>query len=186
MSTSTPSYDAYQQVFGLSMLANRAGGYTGSQVQLQQQLQYDLSFYLSGVPAVPGMTPPNPSPMSSAVTALGNWKLVWGPALLEHVDKNGHPSGVSDNAVYVAYNESVAFPGGSTLPAYVVAIAATNPISTFDWLVEDFDVSSVVEWSTYDPANIVAAKNVPVATGIPMISMGTAIGTLPALAVRKA
>ena len=176
MSASTPTYDAYQQVFGLSMLANRAGGYTGSQVQLQQQLQYDLSYYLNGVPAVPGMTAPNPSPMATATAALGNWQLVWGPALLEHVDKNNQPSGVADNAVYVAYNESVAFPGGSTLPAYVVAIAATNPISKFDWLVEDFDVSSVVEWATYNPANIVAATNVPVATGTPMISMGTAIG----------
>ena len=172
-----PTYDVYQQTFALSLLSNRASSKSGTAVALQQQLQFELSYYLSGVPPISGVTPPDPSPMPAATDAMGDWQLVWGPAVYQNV-KDGKPSGVVDNAMYVAYCPNVSFPGGPSggMPAYVVAIAATNATSKYDWLVEDFTVSSVVEWATYDPANIVAATGVKPATGTPMISMGTAIG----------
>ncbi|WP_299179497.1 hypothetical protein [uncultured Chryseobacterium sp.] len=168
------SLDAYQQVFGMSGLANRAAGYNGTGTQLQEQLQYDLSFYLNNVPPVQIMGQKNPSTADPSVTpVLGSWNLVWGPALIEETDEKGNPTGVADNALYVAQCDAVAFPGGPTVPAYVVAIAATNPTSLYDWETEDFSVSEVVNWTTYDPSNFSTSTY----NGTdPYISKGTATG----------
>ncbi|MBE4949035.1 lipase family protein [Chryseobacterium culicis] len=169
-----PSLDAYQQVFGMAGLANRAGGYNGLGIQLQEQLQYDLSFYFNNVPPVTIMGQTTPSTADpSVLPVLGSWELVWGPALIEEKDKKGIPTGVADNALYVVKSESVAFPGGPTLPTYVVAIAATNPSSLYDWETEDFSVAEVVNWTTYNPSNFApsAYNNTD-----PYISKGTATG----------
>lgn len=169
-----PSLDAYQQVFGMAGLANRAGGYNGFGIQLQQQLQYDLSFYFNNVPPVKIMNQKTPSTADPSVTpVLGNWDLVWGPALIEETDEKGKPTGVADNALYVAKCNAVAFPGGPTLPAYVVAIAATNPSSLYDWETEDFSVAEVVNWTTYDPSSFSPS---PYNGKDPYISKGTATG----------
>ncbi|WP_426478470.1 lipase family protein [Chryseobacterium sp. CBSDS_008] len=169
-----PSLDAYQQVFGMAGLANRAGGYNGTGTELQQQLQYDLSYYLSNVPPVTIMGQTEPSTPNSLIPPLlGNWNLVWGPALIEETDENGKPTGVADNALYVAQCDAVAFPGGPTLPTYVVAIAATNPSSLYDWETEDFSVAEIVNWTTYDPFNFTPS---PYNGTDPYISKGTATG----------
>lgn len=169
-----PSLDAYQQVFGMATLANRAGGYNGTGLQLQLQLQYDLSFYFNNVPPVKIMGQNDPSTADpSIIPFLGDWDLVWGPALIEETDEKGKPTGVADNALYVAQCNTVAFPGGPTLPTYVVAIAATNPSSLYDWETEDFSVSEVVNWATYDPANFTPS---PYNGTDPYISKGTATG----------
>ncbi len=169
-----PSLDAYQQVFAMAGLANRAGGYNGLGIQLQQQLQYDLSYYFNNVPPVKIMDQNTPSIANpSAVSELGNWDLVWGPALIEEKNEKGIPTGVADNALYVVKSNAVAFPGGPTLPTYVVAIAATNPSSLYDWETEDFSVSQVVNWTTYNPSNF--APSAYNGTD-PYISKGTATG----------
>lgn len=169
-----PSLDAYQQVFGMAGLANRAGGYNGFGIQLQQQLQYDLSYYFNNVPPVKIMDQKTPSTANpSAVSELGNWDLVWGPALIEEKNEKGVPTGVADNALYVVKSNAVAFPGGPTLPTYVVAIAATNPSSLYDWETEDFSVAEVVNWTTYNPSNF--APSAYNGTD-PYISKGTATG----------
>lgn len=169
-----PSLDAYQQIFGLACLANLAGNYNGSCSKLQEQLQYDLSFYFNNVPPVTAAHQKSPSIANPSVTPiLGNWNLVWGPALIEETDENHQPTGVADNALYVVQCDALAFPGGPTLPVYVVAIAATNPASLYDWETEDFSVSEVVNWTTYDPSEIITSdynKNDP------YISKGTATG----------
>lgn len=169
-----PSFDAYQQVFGLACIANRAGGYQGTGNDLQLQLQYDLSFYLNGVPPVKVMGQTAPSVADPSVTAtLGSWKLVWGPALIEEADQHGKTTGVADNALYVAQCDAVAYPGGPTLPTYVVAVAATNPASLYDWETEDFSVAQVVNWTNYDPATFSPSAY----NGTdPYISNGTATG----------
>src|SRR5690606_9417280 len=60
-----------------------------------------------------------------------------------------------------------------TLPTYVVAIAATNPSSLYDWETEDFSVAAVVNWTTYNPSNFAPSAF----NGIdPYISKGTATG----------
>jgi hypothetical protein len=169
-----PSLDAYQQVFGMAGLANRAGGYNGFGIQLQQQLQYDLSYYFNNVPPVKIMDQKTPSTANpSVLSELGSWDLVWGPALIEEKNEKGVPTGVADNALYVVKCEAVAFPGGPTLPAYVVAIAATNPSSLYDWETEDFSVSEVVNWTTYNPSNFAPS---PYNGTDPYISKGTATG----------
>ncbi|MCX2494448.1 hypothetical protein OQX63_13245 [Pedobacter sp. PF22-3] len=169
-----PSFDAYQQVFGLACIANRAGGYKGTADALQLQLQYDLSFYLNGVPPVEVMGQTAPSVADPLATAtLGSWKLVWGPALIEEQDQHGKATGVADNALYVAQCDAVAYPGGPTLPTYVVAVAATNPASLYDWETEDFSVAEVVNWSSYNPATFSPSAY----NGTdPYISNGTATG----------
>lgn len=170
-----PSLDAYQQVFSLACLANRAGDYNGTGSELQQQLQYDLSYYLNNVPPVSVMGQQSPSIANSSVTSqLGSWNLVWGPALIEETDENGQPTGVADNALYVAQCDNVDFPGGPSLPVYVVAIAATNPASLYDWETEDFSVSQVVNWTTYDPSDFTTSDY---NSDFPYISKGTATGT---------
>ncbi|MDM1555487.1 hypothetical protein PYS58_02370 [Chryseobacterium indologenes] len=169
-----PSLDAYQQVFGLACLANRSGDYNGSSTQLQQQLQYDLSYYFNNVPPVSIAGQKNPSIADpSIIPMLGNWNLVWGPALVEETEQNGQPTKVADNALYVAQCDALAFPGGPVLPVYVVAIAATNPASLYDWETEDFAVSEVVNWTTYDPSEIITSKY---NKNDPYISKGTATG----------
>ncbi|NES81636.1 MAG: lipase family protein [Moorea sp. SIO2B7] len=60
---------------------------------------------------------------------LGSPELVWGPALCEQ-DK------LSSNTLHVVRIEDT----------YVIATAGTNPISVYDWAVEDFDVSKQVDW----------------------------------------
>lgn len=167
-----PTLDAYQQVFAMACIVGRAAGYHGTETVLQQQLQQDLSFYLSHVPPV--------DPIKSASTAdasvtpvLGNWELVWGPAVLEEVI-DGVPTGVADNSLFVAKCDAVSFPGSpSVMPAYVVAIAGTNPNSLYDWGDEDFSVSTVVNWTTYDPSGFTPS---PYVAGTPFISKGTATG----------
>jgi hypothetical protein len=174
--TATPSLDAYQQAFSLSMLSNRMSSHSGTASGLQQQLMYELSAYLSGVPQgqVPDKDWVYPSPMSEAVALMGDWSLVWGPAVWQDTTASGAASNAADNAMFVAHCDRVAFPGGPALPAYVVAIAATNPVSSFDWLTEDFDVSAVVKFDTFVPGNPVPASGISLGTAY--ISMGTAIG----------
>ncbi len=167
-----PTLDVYQQVFAMACIVGRAAGYNGPESVLQQQLQKDLSFYLSDVP--PLIPTQAASVADSSVTpVLGNWKLVWGPAVLEEVI-NGVPTGVADNSLFVAQCDAVAFPGSpKVMPAYVVAIAGTNPDSLYDWGDEDFSVSTVVNWNTYDPSDFTPS---PYVEGTPFISKGTATG----------
>lgn len=164
-----PTLDAYQQIFGMACLVGRSSGYNGTASELQQQLQYDLSFYLNNVPPVTILGQTGPSTADASVTpVLGSWNLVWGPAVLQENNDD-----VSDNAVFVAQCDAVAFPGGPVMPTYVVAIAATNPDSLYDWESEDFSVSQVVNWSTYNPSSFSPSDY----NGTdPYISLGTATG----------
>lgn len=168
-----PSLDAYQQIFGMACIVGRAAGYTGTQDNLQLQLQYDLSFYLNNVPPVACMKQTAPSTADPSVTTvLGSWSLVWGPAVLEE-KVDGLPTGVADNALFVAQCNAVQFPGGPEMPVYAVAISGTNPDSVFDWKDEDFAVSKVVNWNTYNPSDFTPS---PYDGSEPFISDGTAVG----------
>lgn len=198
MSTLTP-LDPYQQVFALSMLSNRAASFTGAASALQQQLQYELGSYLSGTNlqyvANGGFVPANdplPSLLPGIQSYLGNWTLEWGPVVFSHTKKDGKASGIADNALFVASCPAVTFPGctnpnnnnqpAGTLTTYVVAIAATNPTSSYDWDVEDFDVRNAVLWDGWTPGNLTPATR-PVDPLKPAISKGTAIGVSNLLAL---
>ncbi len=65
-----------------------------------------------------------------------NWSIVWGAGLFQN-----NPGGVLDNAMYAAFN-----PDYMGKPTYFISVAGTNASSTFDWLTEDLDTSTVVQW----------------------------------------
>ncbi|MCI2263493.1 lipase family protein [Xanthomonas indica] len=149
------SYDQYQTVFALSSLANWVSRRHGVASALQADYQRVLHATLGSAPAQ---------------ATIGAWDVVWGPQIWQAKDSNR-----SDNAMFVAKSSNV---NGIDGDVYVVAICATNPYSFYDWLVEDFDVASVVKFAKYDPL----APTPPVAAGklilpeTPVISMGAALG----------
>jgi hypothetical protein len=152
----TTVYDAYQQVFALSMLTNMAVRMAGTPQALQQQLANELTAYLDD----PGMR-----------KNIGEWSVVWGPAVWQ----NPKRSTVLENAMYVAHRPEVAFPDGSVRDTYVVGVMATNPASIYGWLREDFTVDQAVKFADYDPRlgpPVKAAPHVREA----FVSMGTATG----------
>lgn len=108
---SSPTLDLYQQVFALSMLSNRVSGYTGSQSELQIQLQYELAGYLAGVPQglIPAADWPAPQANPPASSVIGTWTLEWGPAVYQSPG-----SKVADNALFVVSCPGVVIPGIAT------------------------------------------------------------------------
>ncbi|WP_369936028.1 lipase family protein [Xanthomonas tesorieronis] len=147
-------YDQYQTVFALSSLANWVSKRFGKTEHLQIDYQKTIQATLASSPAQ---------------AVIGSWELAWGPQVWQ---KEG--TFRSGNAMFVAKTSTL---GELVGEVYVVAIAATDPFSRYDWVTEDFDVTSVVDFLTYDPT--VSAP--PVALTQPSdantaISMGTAIG----------
>jgi hypothetical protein len=92
---------------------------------------------------------------------LGRWELCWGPAVLQLIGE-----GPLQNAMYMVQSAD-----DPTL--YVAAIAGTNPISPFDWLVEDLFVSTLLPW-VYDLFRAPEAR----------ISFGAATGLVALQAMR--
>jgi len=147
-------YDQYQTVFALSTLANWVSTQTGTAQALQAEYQKVLVATLASPPAQ---------------AAIGTWELVWGPQVWQ-----GEKSDRSDNAMFVAKASNVGDLAGDV---YVVAIAATNPLSSYDWMMEDFDVASVVDFATYDPtASTPPAQLLNPTEKSTVISMGAALG----------
>lgn len=155
-------YNRLQQVFCLNWLSNVAGEKIGSAATLTQFASQAVGKVLA----------------DSTVTGLiGNWELVWGPVVVEPT--SGAFLQVAANTMFV-----VRQPGENGGMIYVVAIAGTNPISPFGWVVEDFNVSSTVPWGTVlnntavvsDPSAFVSQGT---ATGIDqLLGMGSACTTL--------
>jgi hypothetical protein len=117
------TFDPWQQVFTMSMLANRDSNLTGNTSTLLGDLASVLQTDLSdpGFQALIG----------------SSWEVVWGPCVFEN-QTDGQTDNVEDNAMYLAHNMA------SNM--YVVAIAATNPISRFDKLMEDASINPIEEW----------------------------------------
>ncbi|MDG5496272.1 hypothetical protein [Niveispirillum sp. BGYR6] len=158
------TFDAFEQTFTLSLLSNLASGYiadkkypgTGAD-PLENQLVANIALAFKN---------------SAVSNGLGSgWEIKWGPAVYRD-----STSLVAQNSATVFYNDSVTFDDGLSYPTYVVAIAATNFISEYDWVVEDFSVSSTVDWTKYNPTVTPFPAGPPLATLTPVISQGTAIG----------
>jgi hypothetical protein len=137
-----PTYDIQQQVFALSMAVNAAYKSTGSSSDIEADLNKALTGLLGD---------------TNIQTLIGEWSVVWGPAVWEHpFDLRGY----SDNTVAVFHN--------AASNTYVCATAATNSNSIFDWAVEDFWVSDKVRWE-YTPTNDVAWISAATNFGIGML-----------------
>lgn len=113
-------FDLHQQAFALSWAVNMVGKMRGDAHDLTGMLKAALTDHL----ALPRLR-----------ELIGTWSLAWGPVVWENPL---NLRGVADNAVAVFVNEDAR--------VYVVAIAATNPASIFDWVIEDGDVNSKVTW----------------------------------------
>ncbi len=102
-------------------------------------------------------------PLMNPQLAGGDWKVVWGPIA---ITRDGNP-GEAINAMYCAHS--------ANLSTWVVAIAATNPASIYDWIAEDGDVSPVymAKWPLDLPFD--RKWHLPY-IGIPTISAATALG----------
>jgi len=172
----TPTYDMYRQTFALSLISNRGMDLSGTQQALLDQLQLELSAFI----AVNQQTPTPLTPSADFVQQYGDWELIWGPAGTAGTSGSWQ---VLNNAMYVAYCPAALLPGSTAAsPVYVVAIAATNPASAYDWVVEDVYVKDTVAFTGWDPLTTPYTKAKPNAT-TPLIAMGTAIGVGQLLAL---
>ena len=122
-----PSYDQeVKTVFSLSLFSNLAAFKKGTVPELEQQLYGDIE-----------------TELKTYSEQLGPWSILWGPAIYQ-----APFSEVADNALYLAKQEGK----GGEPDQIVVAIAGTNGISWFGWLVLDFGVAAQVKWQWGNPS----------------------------------
>lgn len=119
-----------QQVFSLNMLSNISAIYNGQNVNFWNATASAIDSVLND-PGVQGI--------------IGNWQCVWGPV----VNSSGD---TANNTMYIARKTGT--------DTFVVAIAGTDPASSFDWWFEDGDVVPY-PWNKGNSAT----GNVTLATG---------------------
>jgi hypothetical protein len=161
------TYDIVQTVELLNFAANGISSFAETQANLQKY----LGVYLSGGTdplgnAYQGFFPIMNQSTAPGVPSLagGDWQVAWGPVVLSNQPDTADEA---VNAMYVAYSANLAM--------YVVAIAATNPASVFDWLKEDGDVAprKMVLWPPTLPY-VPGREQLP--DSRPHISAATTIG----------
>ncbi len=130
------TYTSDQQVFCLNAISNLGNEYQGTAEVIASQTSAAINNILSD-PGVNGL--------------IGNWSCVWGPQVVA-------AEGKALNTMFIAHN--------SDSDQYVVAIAGTDSKCVLDWLLEDFLVSTKVDWP-YGGFDL--SPN-------PMTSLGTSIG----------
>lgn len=143
------SLDIIQTTFKLSAISNAATWNNGNATQLQSDL---LALVEENLGAN--------SPLKSYI---GSWDLVWGPCVFQNVGSTD-----ADNAMYVAYNADIDY--------YVVAIAATNIQSLYDWETEDFNVGLANRVAFPNGISAPNCVNPSSATNVGLVSLGTATG----------
>jgi hypothetical protein len=119
-------WDVHQQTFALCLLSNVVNNDNDTQSNLQILMYKRL--------------------VGSLKKYLGDaWRIGWGPVVWKQDpdDKKDGPG----NAWFVARNPSLKFEDGSTYDTYVVSIASTA--SMYDWLVQNFGVNYVVDFSAW-------------------------------------
>lgn len=81
---------------------------------------------------------------------IGDWELAWGPFIFATQNK---PTAKYNPNKWVTHNTMYVAKGvvpDTAIPLYVVAIAGTNLISEFGWVVEDGDVIAMNKWDEND------------------------------------
>ncbi len=113
----SPAYVMEQRIFCLNTLSNISGHFN---YMTADSISNFTATAINNVLADTGIR-----------NLIGNWKCAWGPVVLSSSPSNPD-SAVANNTMYIA--QSLDSPG-----LYVVAIAGTNPASSFDWASEDAD-----------------------------------------------
>src|SRR5262245_11894778 len=138
------TYDIIQTVFKLSMMSNLANNITGETAsQIQAQLAADIA-----------------AGLKSAAVQNGTWTTVWGPAVFQYDN-----SGVSDNAMYAAYN--------ATAHCYLHCVAATNINSKHD--LNDLDLKARPN-ARFPMATMHSHSSNPATQNFGNVSAGAALG----------
>ncbi len=167
--------DAYQRLFSLSMLSNCVSSIWDKAAILEQKMFWELSHFMkvTGAPPDPAYAPVTPD--ADTVGLIGEWELVWGPAVLT---TPGGGAREARNAMFVARCPRLSPTGDGGLPAeaYVVAIAATNKRSIYDWALEDAHVDAVVDWFGFRPGDYHTLRQPAFPWLRPYISAATALG----------
>lgn len=167
------AYDIVQTAWLLGIAANGASSIQvpSSVTDGQSFLEQNLSLYMKGNMDQEGGTFAGVLATLNTQVANGPWSIVWGPHvyLAPNCDE-------ATNAMYVAkYTDTSVTPNTST---YVVAVAATNPASIYDWLNEDARVEPnlTVPWPLPDNYIYAEISHLPLAADVPFISGATALG----------
>lgn len=164
--TETGSYNLCQQAFVLSLLSNQLSRLNGDKPDSKANLEQRLAAFLSGFLSD-----------SKTVGYLGQWEVVWGPAVFS-------VGGIPDNTTYIARR-------AGPQPVYVLATAGTNGASTFAINDEDGQVGTTTAWTTafkedLDGRPLLGDYGSPTADGSPALSTGTAVGVRAVLATAPA
>ncbi len=89
---------------------------------------------------------------STGSGATSTWSIVWGPFVYSSDETS--TTVVADNIMALFYN--------AVENVYMVGIAATNSVSTYDWLSEDSDTGDVTAWNLIpNPAGGPSLSNAP-------------------------
>jgi hypothetical protein len=129
------TYNSKQQIYSLSQTANISFNKRFATLEALQAYETDTMLGLLANPA--------------AQALIGDWQPIWGPytwcnyATQENPKATSDEPYYSDNSMFLAYNAAE--------NQYVLAVAGTNAISWFGWLVEDFSTIKTELWSTVVP-----------------------------------
>lgn len=178
--------DLTQTIMAFNAAANRATGAFGNTKQITNFLSLALG---EGGPWTGKFIGKNPdSPQNLMVTGFlksvgdmligGDWRITWGPCVYEFNDADRklllgtaetEARQCLDNGMYVVYSPSQ--------DVYVVAIAATNVTSLWDWLVEDANVG--FKNMIKAPINLdkdISKQHQNASSTVPQLTAGTARG----------
>ncbi|NES67548.1 MAG: lipase family protein [Okeania sp. SIO2D1] len=146
-------YTVPQQIFCLSYLSNINSLYTretGSQEKIQEVTTEYIEAVLSD---------------SEVQQLIGEWEVVWGPVVYQY-DGETLDSKVSDNTMYIVKSKD-----NAESDHYVIAIAGTNPISWYGWIIEDLWVHETKPWNNGQPWKVNVDDPSPI-----RVSAGTSRG----------
>jgi len=129
-------YNLNQQVFCLNTISNLGNMYHGTADAIAAQTKTSINSILGN---------------AQIIGLIGNWCCVWGPKVVA-------AEGKALNTMYIAKNADTA--------QYVIAIAGTDSKSLLDWFLEDFLVTTKVDWPYISDAG----------SPHPMTSLSTSIG----------
>jgi len=149
----SPSYSLQQQIYCLNFMSNAGFGIRAASYDA---LQTDVTAIVNAA-----------LQNSQIQSCIGSdWQLLWGPIVFSNNTTGAYV--VADNTMMLLYS-----PSQSTI---VVAIAGTNVDSMYGWEDEDFNVSSLVPWTTV----VGGSKHIPPGASV---SAGTSDGLSKLLAM---